>query len=363
MPSALGRTHWCVPVIAICTALTAFGSGFRASTQDWPQTAIKQVGATGAVIAIGPRRGDPELRAYGVRRASGGEAVDTTDRFPLASLSKPITAAAVTKLAGGDGVIELDAPLALLFPSMADAPDPRHAAITPRHLLQHAGGWDRAASFEPLLEHDQRAARLPALSPTDCGPIADALLDEPLQFEPGTDYAYSNLGYCWLGRLIEAVTGERYAAAVQRLILAPSGAEELEIGQDAGPALVGHKDGRPLPSPPEHHYAILGAAGGWTGDALSVWRALDTAPDGYAQPLPGEGPAHWYGMGWRIWPNLGGERAETHYGAMPGVFTVAVRTKTGLGVALFNGRPEDDWAMFLTIAQRLLDEINALPAG
>jgi N-acyl-D-amino-acid deacylase len=35
------------------------------------------------------------------------------------------------------------------------------------------------------------------------------VLGEPLDFEPGTKHAYSNLGYVLLGRVIEAVTGER----------------------------------------------------------------------------------------------------------------------------------------------------------
>jgi acyl-CoA synthetase (AMP-forming)/AMP-acid ligase II len=49
----------------------------------------------------------------------------------------------------------------------------------------------------------------------------------PLAHQPGTSYAYSNFGYCVLGRVIEKITGESYEAHVRKAVLAP-----MEIGQD-----------------------------------------------------------------------------------------------------------------------------------
>ncbi len=48
--------------------------------------------------------------------------------------------------------------------------------------------------------------------------------------EPGTKFAYSNFGYCILGRVIEKITGEPYAEAVQRAVLAKCGVKDMRLG-------------------------------------------------------------------------------------------------------------------------------------
>jgi len=45
------------------------------------------------------------------------------------------------------------------------------------------------------------------------------MLGQPLDFAPGTRYAYSNFGYCVLGRIIEKITGQTYEAFVKKTIL------------------------------------------------------------------------------------------------------------------------------------------------
>ena len=56
------------------------------------------------------------------------------------------------------------------------------------------------------------------------------MLREPLQFEPGTKYAYSNFGYCLLGRVIEKVPASAYDEYVQHEVLAPLGIKDMHIG-------------------------------------------------------------------------------------------------------------------------------------
>ena len=56
------------------------------------------------------------------------------------------------------------------------------------------------------------------------------MLGQPLDFDPGTKYAYSNFGYCVLGRVIEKVSGQTYEEYVKEHVLAPSGIREMRIG-------------------------------------------------------------------------------------------------------------------------------------
>ena len=51
----------------------------------------------------------------------------------------------------------------------------------------------------------------------------------PLSYPPGQHWAYSNFGYCLLGRVIEQVTGQAYADYVQSNVLAPCGISGMRI--------------------------------------------------------------------------------------------------------------------------------------
>jgi CubicO group peptidase (beta-lactamase class C family) len=63
--------------------------------------------------------------------------------------------------------------------------------------------------------------------------IASTIQDVPLTSQPGTQWAYSNFGYCVLGRVTEQVTGRPYDAYVQENILAPCGITAMQIGRNS----------------------------------------------------------------------------------------------------------------------------------
>ena len=67
-------------------------------------------------------------------------------------------------------------------------------------------------------------------SPATCTDIIRWMLNRPLDFAPGQRYAYSNFGYCILGRIIEKVSGQPYETYLQQKILAPLGIGRMSIG-------------------------------------------------------------------------------------------------------------------------------------
>ena len=173
-------------------------------------------------------------RGYGLADVARNEPVLPESLFRIASLSKPITAVAVLKLVE-EGRLSLDTPAFRLLddlkPPAGTTIDPRIDDITIRHLLEHSAGWDASASFDPMFS-SQRAAHgvdLPATA--DCTTIIRFMLGRPLDFDPGSRYAYSNLGYCVLGRVIERVSGQTYQEYVQSQILAPIGIERMVLGR------------------------------------------------------------------------------------------------------------------------------------
>ena len=109
--------------------------------------------------------------------------------------------------------------------------DTRLYAVTVRQLLQHQGGWDRDkdAIKDPMFKASTLARRLQIPSPASCLNIIYGMLGEPLQFAPGTSYAYSNFGYCILGVIIERITKQSYEAAVRTWLLEPAGVNPDEM--------------------------------------------------------------------------------------------------------------------------------------
>ena len=53
---------------------------------------------------------------------------------------------------------------------------------------------------------------------------------QPLAFDPGTGFAYTNIGYVTLGRVIEETTGFGYEDFVERFVLQPAGITTARLG-------------------------------------------------------------------------------------------------------------------------------------
>ena len=107
--------------------------------------------------------------------------------FRIASLSKPITAAAVLRLVEQNR-LSLDAKafalLSDLKPLVGATVDPRLADITVRHLLQHAGGWDRDASFDPMFRSTEIAAATNTPVPASAEAVIRFMHGPRLDFDP-----------------------------------------------------------------------------------------------------------------------------------------------------------------------------------
>ena len=188
----------------------------------------------GGQLAIA--RGDRLVynRGFGYGNVEDQGAVQPDDLFRIASNSKPITAVAVLMLVDS-GDITLDTPV---FPLLALEPpagapyDARLDAVTVEHLLVHSGGWNSSASFDPQYQPWTLYAShvLDAEIPADAKTIIRFMLGQPLDFDPGTQSAYSNFGFNVLGRLIEHCSNQSYEQFVKNHILTPSGITTMTMG-------------------------------------------------------------------------------------------------------------------------------------
>ncbi len=353
-------------------------------------------------------------RGFGHASLERQEAVRPASLFRIASLSKPFTAAAVMHLVE-HGRLRLEErvfPILKLQPHLQSGAhfDPRWHNITVRHCLQHTGGWDRDKSSDPMSAQtaEQVAKALGVPLPIHPRQIIRYVMGRPLDFDPGTAFAYSNFGYCVLGRVIEAAAGQPYHEFVRQKVLAPLGIRDMRLGknlprdraagevqyydsrQRTGRAICGPHIGQPAPLP----YGVEGletmdANGGWIASAVDLVRFAAALDDPQRCPIlsadslrtmlapppgaVGHGPQGrpkpvYYACGWQVRPTVGrpGRYTKWHAGMLAGTSTLMVCRADGIDWAvLFNSDAGKAGKEFATLIDPLLhkpaDEIKDWP--
>jgi CubicO group peptidase (beta-lactamase class C family) len=272
--------------------------------------------------------------AYGFADEEGQQKLTTGHTFRIASVSKPLTSVAIfglmeqgklkadDKVFGPDGLLTVD--------SAKDLP-PKVAEVTVHHLLTHtAGGWSNERA-DPMFEHPELG---------HAGLIARTLRAHPLENDPGTSYAYSNFGYCVLGRIIEKVTGKSYDKHVQEAVLDRCDIHTMKIAGNtradrATKEVVYH--GRNGENPYGMNVRRMDAHGGWIAPPEDLVKFL-IHTDGLAETpdllreatlkemFQGTKANAGYASGWAVnaVPN------RWHSGSLPGTATIAVTTASGM---------------------------------
>jgi CubicO group peptidase (beta-lactamase class C family) len=207
----------------------------------------------GAAIAVSRDGRLIYARGFGYADREAHAPARPMSLFRIASLSKPFTATAVLQLAQ-QGKLRLDDnvfAILKLQPHLAHGGrlDPRIHAITVQQCLQHTAGWDRDKGFDPMSAGaaEEVAHAFGVALPITPEQIIRYTMGRRLDFDPGTKYAYSNFGYCVLGRVIEAASGMRYHDYVAAHVLHPLGITRMRLGRnllrDRAPGEVKYYDG------------------------------------------------------------------------------------------------------------------------
>jgi len=324
------------------------------------EQAMVKSNTVGLSMAITHRGQLVFAKAYGRVGSDSEEPLRTANRFRIASVSKPLTAIEIMRLAER-GRLRLDQRVfgkgALLGerygPASAYA-DRRVQDITVQQLLEHAeGGWDNDAhdgTPDPMVLQ-------PHLSSDEL--VSWVLRTVELEYQPGTTYQYSNLGYAVLGRIIEHVTGKAYAEAMRDDVFEPAGASSFALARQARTerlagevayAQLGANANAPYDVPIDR----MDAHGGWVATPVDLLRVLDQA-DGFptvpdrlrpatlatmatpTRALTPAGQPSNYAKGWSVndVPNW------WHTGDLPGTSALLVRTADRYGPT---GREEFTWA-------------------
>ncbi len=336
----------------------------------------------GGALAIVKDRKLIYARGYGYADREKRLPAKADSLFRIASISKPFTAVGILRLAE-QGKLKLDdKALALLH--LPEKPlDKRWEDITVRHLLHHTGGWDRDISFDPMFRSVQIARELAVEAPAKPEHIIRYMLGRKLDADPGFRYAYSNFGYCLLGRIIEKIAKQDYEEFIKKEVMTPAGITRMKLGQtlalrqtkgevkyylpkDSLVDSVFPSVKEKVPWPYGGFYLeAMDSHGAWIASAVDLVRFAAALDDPQHSPIlkaetiremyePPAAPASrtpegklkdsYYGLGWLVRPVGREGKANTwHNGSLPGTSTLLVRRWDGLSwAAVFNQRSSDE---------------------
>jgi len=157
------------------------------------------------------------IAAYGLASRSPDVLNQTDTKFNLGSMNKMFTAVAILQLVE-QGRLSLDGRISDYLP---DYPNQEVAGqVTIQHLLVHTSGMGDCFEGDFFTTPRDQLRTVEGYLPL--------FVDDSLQFEPGTQFAYSNEGYIVLGLIIEEVTGQSYWDYVMENIYLPSGMSETD---------------------------------------------------------------------------------------------------------------------------------------
>ncbi len=289
------------------------------SAQEAPSAAFEailaphyQADAPGAAVLV--VKGEKILfrKGFGLASVELGVPIQPDMVFRIGSVTKQFTGAAVLLLVE-EGKVDLQRPLRSYLPELPEA----WGKATVEQVLNHTAGipdWVETPEFMKHMREDQSPAQLVAHDK-----------DKPLDFEPGTKWAYSNVGYLALGLLIEKVSGQGYYDFLQARLLKPLGLKHTGFG-DENTLIQGMVGGYTEGSRPAPYLSMMqpGAAGALvsTVEDLAKWTlALHGGkvlkPESYARMV-------------RSYPIAEGK--ETHYG-----FGIGLRESQGRRLLWHNG--------------------------
>lgn len=305
---------------------------------------MAQWGVPGASIALTKDGRLVYAKGFGEANTGTHEAVTTHHKFRIASVSKPITASILMRLVDlgmlslSDKVFGAGARLGTTYGTQPYSAN--IDKITIQHLLEHAGGGWQNDGTDPMFAQ-------PAKNQSQL--ISWVLDTRPLTNVPGTHYAYSNFGYCVLGRVIEKVTGMTYADAAKHFLLDAAGITSMTI---AGNTLADRQTsevvyyGQGGEDPYNMQVRRMDSHGGWLATAIDLARfvvrvdGFSTKTDLLSQSAiatmttPSANNAN-YAKGWAV----NGAPNWWHNGSLPGTSSILVRTSSGLcWSALLNTR-------------------------
>jgi CubicO group peptidase (beta-lactamase class C family) len=186
------------------------------------ESVLKQHGVVGGGFALVRDQAQPQTIVFGEARADSHQRIDEATSYNWASITKTMTAIAILQLRDR-GKLSLDDPAVRYVSELRQVHDAFSSidAITIRQLLSHSAGF-RNPTW-PWDCDDPSNCDWQPFEPTRWSQVAAMLPYTHVAFAPGSRWSYSNLGYVFLGQIIERLSGDDFEVYIDKNILKPLG--------------------------------------------------------------------------------------------------------------------------------------------
>jgi D-alanyl-D-alanine carboxypeptidase len=212
------------PIMRLLLAATLLAATASAQAQQLaPDTAAKVAtlaqkiladsGVPSASIGIVQDNHIVYTHAFGLARVTPPLPAEAAMAYPIGSISKQFTAAAILILQQ-QGKLSLQDPVSKFFPELTRAND-----VKIINLLTHTSGYQDYAPQDYTIP----AWKLPG----DPLAVVHQFAGKPLDFEPGTQWQYSNTNFVLAALIVQKVSGEPFAKFLRDNVLKPAGLENV----------------------------------------------------------------------------------------------------------------------------------------
>lgn len=192
----------------------------RASIEQAAKKVLAETGVPSASVAVIRDGRIVLVGAYGDARLSPSLPAKPEMRYGIGSISKQITAAAILLLVE-DGALTLDDKVARFLPTLS-----RASEVTIRQLLSHTSGYQDYWPQDYVVPNMNK--------PTPPSGILLRWANQPLDFDPGTRWQYSNTNFIIAGLIVEKASGMPFLRFLKTRVLAPAGLSRVvDLDNDA----------------------------------------------------------------------------------------------------------------------------------
>jgi D-alanyl-D-alanine carboxypeptidase len=215
----LGVTARLAPLVLLLGVLAEPGAQARAAAVPSAELTAKVRGAVEGVMAtthvpsaqvgIVQNGKITYVEAFGLARLSPPQPATTQMHYAIGSISKQFTVAAVMLLQE-QGKLSIDDPISKWFPELTRAKE-----VTLRNLMSHTSGYSDYAPQDYTIPEWTVA--------TSADKIVHQWATKPLDFDPGTQYQYSNTNFNIVGLIVQKVAGEPFWSFLKSHVLQPVG--------------------------------------------------------------------------------------------------------------------------------------------
>ncbi len=193
--------------------LAPVAQGYAAAIEEARELVVAQreeLGIPGISAAVGIDGTIVWSEGFGYADLEHRVPATATTLYRIGSVSKPVTATAVVQLVLA-GALDMDAPVQRYVPTFPEKEYP----ITTRQLAGHIAGVRHYRGNESVGEGQRHY--------NDVVHALSIFGEDPLLFEPGTQYSYSSYGWNLISAVVQGATEERFLDYIQREVFDPLG--------------------------------------------------------------------------------------------------------------------------------------------